>query len=221
MNILMSYFDLSILTRFHIVNLFSWCNSMVQIGTLTKALDKTGTGAKIANFPIYSRKYLLCHSLEAFQRFQWVPQQMLSCKITIIFSIFALTLKVPIRTTAGDKFCDIFPNFRKNKAWYYMRIVCQQMIFMKYHALFVIFEKPAKFEIVVCCKLLVALYGLKKKRLLVLWDLATYSLILIRQTQSLHILTDCLLMPMYCLIGLLWTFHKMHLQICEKSSCNS
>ena len=32
---------------------------------------------------------------------------------------------------------------------------------MKYHALFVIFEKAAKFEFVVCCKLLVALYGLK------------------------------------------------------------
>ena len=31
---------------------------------------------------------------------------------------------------------------------------------MKYHALFVIFEKMANFEIVVCCKLLVALYGL-------------------------------------------------------------
>ena len=31
---------------------------------------------------------------------------------------------------------------------------------MKYHALFVIFEKAGKFEIVVCCKLKVALYGL-------------------------------------------------------------
>ena len=31
-----------------------------------------------------------------------------------------------------------------------MRIICQQMILMKYHALFVIFEKAAKFEIVVC-----------------------------------------------------------------------
>ena len=41
-----------------------------------------------------------------------------------------------------------------------MRIVCQQTILMKYHALFVIFEKAAKFEIVVCCKLYVALYGL-------------------------------------------------------------
>ena len=42
-----------------------------------------------------------------------------------------------------------------------MRIVCQQMILMKYHALFVIFEKAAKFEVVVCCKLWVALYGLR------------------------------------------------------------
>ena len=42
-----------------------------------------------------------------------------------------------------------------------MRIVCQQTIVMKYHALFVIFEKATKFEIVVCSKLLVALYGLK------------------------------------------------------------
>ena len=31
---------------------------------------------------------------------------------------------------------------------------------MKYFALCVIFEKAAKFEIAVCCKLLVALYGL-------------------------------------------------------------
>ena len=34
-----------------------------------------------------------------------------------------------------------------------MIIVCQQMILMKYRALFVIFEKAAKFAIVVCCKL--------------------------------------------------------------------
>ena len=32
-----------------------------------------------------------------------------------------------------------------------MRIVCQQTILMKHHALFIIFEKAAKFEIVVCC----------------------------------------------------------------------
>ena len=47
-----------------------------------------------------------------------------------------------------------------------MRIVCQQTIrqqtiLMKYHALFVILEKEAKFIIVVCCKLMVTLYGLK------------------------------------------------------------
>ena len=34
-----------------------------------------------------------------------------------------------------------------------MRILCQQTILMKYHALFIIFEKVAKFEIDVCCKL--------------------------------------------------------------------
>ena len=35
----------------------------------------------------------------------------------------------------------------------YMRIVCQQTILMKYNALFEIFEKIAKFAIVLCCKL--------------------------------------------------------------------
>ena len=38
-----------------------------------------------------------------------------------------------------------------------MGIVCQQTILLKYHALFVIFEKAAEFEIAVCCKLKVAL----------------------------------------------------------------
>ena len=49
-----------------------------------------------------------------------------------------LTLKEPITTAADDKFCEIFPKFRKNKV-YFMRIVCQQTILMKYHAFFVIF----------------------------------------------------------------------------------
>ena len=40
-----------------------------------------------------------------------------------------------------------------------MRISCQKTILMKY-AFFIIFEKAAKFEIVVCCKLEVVLYGL-------------------------------------------------------------
>ena len=64
-----------------------------------------------------------------------------------VWSLICLTLKAPITTAADDKFCE------KNKEWYFMRIVCQQTILMKYHALFVIFEKAAKFEIVVCCKL--------------------------------------------------------------------
>ena len=65
-----------------------------------------------------------------------------------------LTLKAPITTAADDKFCHIFPFFfDKNEVGYFMRIVCQQTILMKYHDLFVIFEKAAKLEIVVCCKL--------------------------------------------------------------------
>ena len=60
-----------------------------------------------------------------------------------------ITLKAPITTAADDKFCNIFlPDFH-------------QTILMKYHTLFVIFEKAAKFEIVVYCKLYVALYGLQ------------------------------------------------------------
>ena len=78
------------------------------------------------------------------------------------FSLFYLTLKAPITTAADDKYGDNFPNFWKNKVWYFMRIVCQQTILMKRRALFVFlfFEKAAKFAIVVCCKLYVALYEL-------------------------------------------------------------
>ena len=64
-----------------------------------------------------------------------------------------LTHKAPIMSAVDDKFCDIFPSFWQNKVWYFMRIVCQQTILMNYHALFVIFEKAAKFDIVVCLKL--------------------------------------------------------------------
>ena len=47
-----------------------------------------------------------------------------------------LTLKAPITTAATS-----FPIFENNKVWYFKRIVCQQTILMKYHALFIIFEK--------------------------------------------------------------------------------
>ena len=36
---------------------------------------------------------------------------------------------------------------KKNKVCYFMRIVCQQKILMKYHALFVIFEKQQNFKL--------------------------------------------------------------------------
>ena len=56
-----------------------------------------------------------------------------------------LTLNGPITTAADDKFCDIFPNFRKKEG----------MIFHENYLLtcliFSIFEKSSKFEIVVCC----------------------------------------------------------------------
>ena len=64
-----------------------------------------------------------------------------------------LILKAPNTTAADDKLYNIFQIFRKNKEWYYMRIVCQQMILMKYHALFVILEEASTFDILVCCKL--------------------------------------------------------------------
>ena len=43
--------------------------------------------------------------------------------------------------------------YDKNKVCFFMRIVC----------LIVIFEKAANFEIVICCKLQVALYGLNEQ----------------------------------------------------------
>ena len=42
-----------------------------------------------------------------------------------------LSFKAPIITVADEKLCVIFPNSRKNKEWYFMRVVCQQTIFMK------------------------------------------------------------------------------------------
>ena len=72
------------------------------------------------------------------------------------------TLKASITTAADDKCCDIFPNFRKK--WYdiSLRIVCQQTIFMKYYALFVIFENAANF---LYCRLLQIICGLLRVKL--------------------------------------------------------
>ena len=52
-------------------------------------------------------------------------------------------------TAADDKFCNTILIFEKNKVWYFMRIICWQMILMKYHALFASFDKAVKMEFVV------------------------------------------------------------------------
>ena len=64
-----------------------------------------------------------------------------------------VSLKRQSRLQQTTHFETSFPIFDKNKVWYYMRIVCQQTILMKYHALLVIFEKAATFLMFVCCKL--------------------------------------------------------------------
>ena len=71
--------------------------------------------------------------------------------VTIIFD--NLTLKAPITTAADDKFCNIFLNFRKKirLIFHENRLPADDSHEISY--LFVIFEKAAKFEIVVCCKL--------------------------------------------------------------------
>ena len=65
----------------------------------------------------------------------------------------SMGVKGQSRLQQTTNFATSFPIFDKNKVWYYIRIICQQTILMKYHALFVVFEKAAKFVIVVCCKL--------------------------------------------------------------------
>ena len=72
----------------------------------------------------------------------------------------SLNLKTPIMQQTTNYATSALV-FNKNKVRYFMRIVCQQTILMKYHTLFVIYEKAVKFEIVICCKLYVGLYGVK------------------------------------------------------------
>ena len=64
-----------------------------------------------------------------------------------------LTLKAPITTAADDKFCVIFPNFRKKKG-----MICHENRLSadnshEISCLICYFEKAAQFEIVFCCKL--------------------------------------------------------------------
>ena len=66
-------------------------------------------------------------------------------------------------------FATSFLVFDKNKECYFMRHVCQKTILMKYHALFVNFEKAVKFDIAVRCKLHAALYRLT------IWDMQSIT----------------------------------------------
>ena len=53
-------------------------------------------------------------------------------------------LKLQPRLQQTTIFATFFSIFEENKVRYFMRIVCQQTILMKYHALFVIFLKSGK-----------------------------------------------------------------------------
>ena len=72
---------------------------------------------------------------------------------TKTFKIQYKPLKRQSQLQQTTNFETSFPIFEKNKVLYFMWIVCQQMILMKYNALFVIFEKASKFKIVLCCKI--------------------------------------------------------------------
>ena len=61
--------------------------------------------------------------------------------------VYIQPLKRQSQLQQTTNFETYFPIFEKNKVWYFMRIVCQQTILMKYHALFVIFEKATKFKL--------------------------------------------------------------------------
>ena len=51
------------------------------------------------------------------------------------------------RLQQTTNFATSFLIFEKNKVWYFMRILCQQTILVKYHALFVTFEKAANMKL--------------------------------------------------------------------------
>ena len=51
-------------------------------------------------------------------------------------------------TAADEKIFNIFPDFQKK-----LGLIFHETILMKYDAFFAIFEKEAKFEIFICCKL--------------------------------------------------------------------
>ena len=68
-----------------------------------------------------------------------------------------LTLKAPITTAADDKFRDIFPNLQQKKGMILHENRLPADDTHEISCLICYFEKAAKFETVVCCKLLLAL----------------------------------------------------------------
>ena len=62
--------------------------------------------------------------------------------------ITKLTLKASITIAADDKFCDIFPSFRKKIRYGISRDDSLEIAYLICY-----FRKAAKFETVVCCKL--------------------------------------------------------------------
>ena len=54
---------------------------------------------------------LMKYHILSFQKLGKMLQNLSSAAVVI----GTLTLKAPITTAADDKFCDIFPNFQKNK----------------------------------------------------------------------------------------------------------
>ena len=90
---------------------------------------------------------------------QIVQQFMSWLKFSFYVYIYGLPLtpKAPIITVADDKFCDIFSNFRKKQGMILHESRLPADNSHEISCLFVIFEKAAKFEIVVCCKKQVSL----------------------------------------------------------------
>ena len=57
------------------------------------------------------------------------------------------SLKEPITTAKDVNICTSLLIFEINKVWYFMRIVCQQMILMIYHALFLFLKKQHNLKV--------------------------------------------------------------------------
>ena len=101
-------------------------------------------GMKINSYLCSAQKILLigfgCERLMVMwveHEKNYLPKQQLPQNMCMTMPGALVTLKGPIMTAADDKFCDIFPNFRKKSIIFDENR--QQTILMKSYALFVIF----------------------------------------------------------------------------------